>query len=444
MRKQKSSNPISRLREIKKNAFLGPAGAIFQGMSTLAIGNIAGRIIGVVSIPILTRLYDPADFGVLAVFTAFILILAPFMTLRYVLALPLPRRDGIAFNLLILSAGIMGCMSLIVACGLWVFGFQLFSLFSVEIMKSYWWLIVVGSIANSSYEILSLWATRQRVYKAIARTTVLQSFLGNLIKIILGVLAIKPFGLLIGQIVASSGGIVSLLLSFNVEFKRNRSLLSWRRIAVVAGRYRNFPFYRLPSQLLLVFSMQAPVLFFASFYHADTTGQLSMALTIIALPMSLLGQSMSNAFYAETAKLGPKKYCELRSITKDVVVKLLYISVVPALLFFFWAPELFSFLLGSNWYESGEFASRLSLYLLSQFATAPIISIFNVIEKHNIFLSLNIIRVLGLIVVFFILPRQFEITAFETISIYSMFMALFYIGIYIFIMRYLKSNKMGT
>jgi len=73
---------------------------VFKGMATLAVGNGLARIVGLASIPILTRIYSPEHFGVLSVFTALLLILTPLMTLRYELAVPLPSRHGASIEML--------------------------------------------------------------------------------------------------------------------------------------------------------------------------------------------------------------------------------------------------------------------------------------------------------------------------------------------------------
>lgn len=418
--------------------FSGPAGAVFRGMATLAAGSIAARVIGLASIPIVTRLYGPEDFGALAVFTSFIVILAPVITLRYVLAMPLPRRDGMAINLLALSSCIMLVMSLLLALALWSFGEQLLALFSMQQISPYWWLIVLGLLGTAGHEMLSLWATRKRAYKPIAQTTAIQSLLGNIVKIGFGLFAIKPLGLLIGQVIMSGGGIGSLWLHFNKDFSSNAHFISRRRMAIVAGRYRHFPVYRLPSQFLLIFSAQAPILFFANIYDAEVTGNLSMALIIIAIPMSLLGKSMSNAYYAEAAYVGKNEPGKLRQITKQVVSKLFFLSLLPAFVLFNWGPELFSLFLGDNWRNSGEFASLLSIYLVAQFVTSPVITIFNVLEKHVLFLAINAIRVLGLIFIFIVLPHCFSVSEYQLVLFYSFYMAFLYMSVYGFVVAYLK------
>jgi hypothetical protein len=75
---------------------------VFRGMATLALSSGVGRFVGIAAIPVLTRLYTPEDFGVLAMFSTVVAIFSPLVTLRYVLALPLSRHDGLAMNLVVL------------------------------------------------------------------------------------------------------------------------------------------------------------------------------------------------------------------------------------------------------------------------------------------------------------------------------------------------------
>src|SRR5690606_18420157 len=113
-----------------------------------------------------------------------------------------------------------------------------------------------------------------------------------------------PLGLLVGQAVNLSGGVGALFRAFVRDFRSNVQFVSLRRLRTVGAVYWEFPVYRLPSQFLLQLSMQAPLLFAASFYDAETTGQLGLALMAVALPVNLLGQSMSTAYQAEASKLG--------------------------------------------------------------------------------------------------------------------------------------------
>lgn len=147
-------------------------------MFTLALGSGIGRAIGVLSIPILTRIYTPDDYGVLSVFTALVFMLVPVLTLRYVTAVPLPRQEGTAMNLMVLSAVLMLASVLFFTLVLLFFAEPLLSLISMEALAPWWWLIVLGMLATACYEIMTAWGTRRRGYRTIARTQVVQSVVG--------------------------------------------------------------------------------------------------------------------------------------------------------------------------------------------------------------------------------------------------------------------------
>ena len=49
--------------------FFAGRGAFFQGVATVVTGTVISRIIAFAAIPIVSRLYSPEDFGVLALFS---------------------------------------------------------------------------------------------------------------------------------------------------------------------------------------------------------------------------------------------------------------------------------------------------------------------------------------------------------------------------------------
>ncbi|MCH4811975.1 lipopolysaccharide biosynthesis protein [Vreelandella neptunia] len=433
------------LKKILQKAFGGSASNVFKGMKTLAIGSGIAKIIGILAIPILTRLYSPEDFGVLAIFTAIITMLAPIITLRYVLALPLPRHDGMAFNLLIFSACLMLFTCLIVTIFLWVFGGFILPIFSMEVLIPWWWLISLGILGTVSYEMLTLWATRKRDYRAISKTNIGQSILGSFTKLLLGVLGIHPFGLLMGQLVNQSGGSGSLLKTYNNDFKKNWRHLRWSRMRKMAWVHRGFPIYRVPSQFLLIFCQQAPLFFAAIVFSSEVTGQLSLALMALVLPLSLIGGSMGKALYAESAALGIKEAAKIHEMAKDVQKKLLIVSIPAGLFLFFLGETVFTLAFGDEWIQAGQFASVLSFYIVFQFTSAPLMQLMNLLANQAAFLLINATRAV-LIVLTFYLVYVFDLSPHEFVVSYSFLMSCFYIYISFYIMRSvykagLKSSK---
>jgi O-antigen/teichoic acid export membrane protein len=320
-----------------------------------------------------------------------------------------------------------------------IFGQQIFSLFSLSQLLPYSNLIVIALIVSSAFEIASSWATRDRNYKGIARASALQGLLGNGSKVVLGLIVASPVALISGHLVSLGAGISLLVKNAKADIFGSVKYARPSLLLKVAGRYRHFPIFRLPSQLLLAFSTQAPIIFFSANFNENLTGQLSMALTIVAIPLSLFGQSMSRAYYGEIANIGTSNPSRIREITLDVSGKLLLFSIVPALILFTFGRVLFEVFLGLQWSAGGEFASLLSLYLVSQFVTAPIVAVFNVFEKQAFYLVVNALRGVGAATIFLVIPAYFETSANYLVLIYSLFMTFFYLAIYVYVLLYLRA-----
>lgn len=399
----------------------------------LATGSLMARAVGLVLLPIFTRLYSPADFGVMAVFSALVFMLMPAMTLRYVLAVPLPRHDGLALNILVLSLALMALSGLVVAIMLVAFGAPLLLLLGMKSIAAWWWLVVLALFGGGAYEGLMLWATRKRAYKAIARTQVTKSLAEAGTKLGFGLTTPGPLGLIVGQVVAQSGGIGALLRQFGGELRANWRHVRVSRLRKVAWRYRAFPIFRLPSQFLMVFSQQAPLIFAAGLFGEVTAGQLALALTVTAVPLALLGGSMGTALYGEAARIGIHEPHRLLRLVKTTQKRLVLIAIGPAAVLCLFGSPLFVLIFGQAWATAGQFASILSVYLLFQFTSAPMMQMMNLIDAQQMFLAINMVRaVLTLGLVF--ATASMDASALHFVSSYSVMMTVVYFAISIWLL----------
>src|SRR5215469_15611097 len=79
------------------------ANSTVRGTLTLAACTTLGAGLMVAVAPVLTHLFTPVTFGIVAVYTSIVSMAAPVVSLRYDLAILLPEDDNDAANVLILS-----------------------------------------------------------------------------------------------------------------------------------------------------------------------------------------------------------------------------------------------------------------------------------------------------------------------------------------------------
>lgn len=412
---------------------------MFKSIKILLLGNVFARSLTILVIPLLSRMYSPGDFGLLSIYTSVVSMAVPVLALRYPSAIPLAKSTKMAVNLIFLSFALGFISSIAISPFIAYLLIKFNSIEGVDYINVVI-ALTLGLCLLAIHEVGLNWITRTKEFHKIAKSTALQSITGNTIKIALGFVGFKPFGLLVGQIVQSGGA--AFLMSYGAfrSVRKNKHKISRISIVRAARRYRIFPLLRVPSNILLLMASQAPILLFSQSYGMANTGQLGMALAVTSIPVSLLGQSVSRAYYGEIARLGKNNRKELLTITLKIVGILFCISVLPAVLLFFRGEEILVFVLGESWSGAAQYASVLGPYIVGHLISYPIISVYNVLEKQKFFILMNVVRLLGVLVIFLWLPKYMSFSMYTTVVSYSTFMVVFFLALTLYTIMLLTSR----
>lgn len=354
-------------------------GSSLQQISFVVGGTFVAQVINIVILPVLSRIYSPADFGVIAVYSSMIFILSEVSGFRYHLAIPMPRQQRYAHALVYLSLIMQFVFVVIMSITLFFIGNYILDKVSMGDIAKYKLLIPIGVLGIGCYNILTQWSIREGFFSAIGKTRITQSVSGVLTKVVLGYLVAKPLGLLIGTIIGQAGGISTLLLAHFrkdgfPEFKIND-------IKKVCLKYRKFPLYNTWFGLINTLGGQIPVMMLSSFWGASETGLFTMASTLLSLPTTLIGQAIGQVFIQ---KASIARYSgDLPRLTLSVFVVLMQLGFFPIFFISFWGATLFSFFLGSRWGISGEYALALSPWLAIAFVYSPLSVLYVILERHE-------------------------------------------------------------
>lgn len=88
-------------------------GSAARDVATLSLGTLVAQAITIAVTPLLTRLYSPSDFGLLAVFLAVVSVGATLVTLRYETSILVPKENTESANLVLLSLILTGGLSVV-------------------------------------------------------------------------------------------------------------------------------------------------------------------------------------------------------------------------------------------------------------------------------------------------------------------------------------------
>jgi O-antigen/teichoic acid export membrane protein len=338
-----------------------------------------------------------------------------------------------------MNFGITTVMTALTAFAFMLFGDFIFRISNANGLQPYVWLIILTQFFAGIYETLSSFATRERAFKPIARTKMIQAFGGALIKIVSGFAHFGVPGLVIGQAYSQAGGSLVYYKSFKDTLKQSLHRVSMKRVIKTAKVYRDFPMFRLPSQFLLTFSIQAPLLMTGKFFGMATVGQLGLATSVLSLPVVLFGVSAGQAYYAEAARIGANNPREIYDLSKKVATKLFFVSLLPFAVLQIAAEPLFVLVFGKAWHQAGSFAAMLSVSLLAQFVVVPIVNVLSVLGRQGMFLMFNIMRTVSIVVLFYICG-QIGMQANSVILIYSFVLAINYALMAMVIFKVIRSR----
>lgn len=396
-------------------------------MGLLAGGTALAQGVSVLASPLLTRLYSPEDFGVLAVFAALLGMLAVVASLRYDLAIPLPGSDDDALSLLLLSLCIVTIVSCIGALVIWLFPESIANLLNARQLRPYLWLLPVGIVTTGTYQALSSWAVRQRAFGALARTKLNQGIGGTGTQIVGGALSSSPAGLIVGQLLGQSAGILTLARQV---WPRARVSSTWLQSALRgAVRYRHFLFFGTPAALMNSAGLQLPGLLLASLYGVESAGWYLLSRRVIGAPIDLIGRSVSQVYFGEAAVAARSSISAMRSLFLKFAFRLLALGVIPVMALLIFSPTVFRLVFGPSWDPAAVFTQLLCLMLLAQFIVAPLSQTFVILERQHFSLSLNALKVTIAFSSFYI-PHTMGLPVTSAVLTYSVGMFLYYVLVF--------------
>lgn len=258
----------------------------------------------------------------------------------------------------------------------------------------------------------------------MSSSQIIQALSDFSLKFILGKLSFSSYGLIAGHSLQLAPSIIFCVFHIRkISFLKTK-VVKIKTILLIIFKFRDFLFYRLPSQFFLSYSMQVPLVFFGAFYTKEDTGQLSLALMTLSVPVTLIANNIGYVFYSEISQIRSNSF--LKKVTYNTIKKSMLLAIIPTGILFFGGNILYRFVFGDEWALAGDFAEILSINLFFQFITLPLINIFTVMRENKFFLYINIIRSFVTTTPFFI-AYIYGLNSKTVIYIYVIFAIAYYI-----------------
>lgn len=344
-----------------------------RSIAVVTSGTAGAQVITMAFAPVITRLYGPEPYGILGTFVAILAVATPIAALAYPIAVVLPRRDKEALSLLKLSAYVSLVVASLLAGGLWIGGEAAIALLGLEAVGGFIYLLPIAMLFAAWKQMARQWLIRKKAFGVVARSAVSHSGLLNSAKALAGL--VHPVGAVLIVLSTLGNALHTVLMLIGIRRRTTVDRVEPEdgqepRLAELAARYRDFPIYRGPQNLINAGSQNLPIIMLAAFFGPAAAGFYTLAKTVMGMPIALLGNSVQDVFYPRVTEAANSGEDVSRLIVKSTL-GLLGIGILPFGIVFIFAPWFFGVVFGADWVQAGGYARWLALFFLFSLINKP-------------------------------------------------------------------------
>jgi O-antigen/teichoic acid export membrane protein len=315
-------------------------------------GPVLTQIIGIFTIPIITRLFDPDVFGE---FSAIMSIVAPIgvlICLGYESSIVLANKKRDAIDLFVLCVLITLFITFLSLLIVSYYYYYFPESITKKVNSKFLLIIPVFLFFGGFTQSLRYLNVRDKNFGTISLANVTSTSFEKFFIIFFGfILNASSFILLIGSLVDSI--IRPIIYSFKTINKellvlvRETKLKDLKNLVI---KYKKFPLYILPTNLFARLTKDIPVLMFLFFFTSYEVGL----------------YAFGEVFYQKEANSKSKSLDFLKQLLKFNF----WIGLFPFVVLAIFGDIIFTVFLGSEWTEAGTYSQVLSFLIFIRFITS--------------------------------------------------------------------------
>jgi lipopolysaccharide exporter len=368
-------------------------GSFGRAMAQTLTGAMATTLVSLVLMPIITRLYTPHEYGLMSLMLAMSNILGMGSTLFYQHAFILPEDMRELDALVKLTLVLTGVSTLVCVGVAWI-GYGLDVLpGTVADLGGFVFFVPLLSMLTALGNVLHQYMVRQKQFGVRAQSMAFGNLFGKLYAVVSGgFFTANLGGLVYGQVLGGLLKICWVFRSVEIRFWSRAVDVPMGMVGDVAGKYRSYPRYYLPSFFANQLSNDLPLYVVGYWYGNTFGGQYSMAYNLLQIPLNVLGVSSSPVLMRQGQEvLAAEGMDGLHAYLYGVGKRLFVWSLLPLGVCCVWGDVVFAWVLGSGWKTASVFGAGMAVYTIFQVVYTALSGMFRVLRKEYLAFRSNVL-----------------------------------------------------
>ncbi|HDZ6643389.1 TPA: type 8 capsular polysaccharide synthesis protein Cap8K [Staphylococcus aureus] len=387
------------------------------------------QVILIITTPIITRLYSPAEFGEFTIFSNIAMILIPIINARYDLLIVNAKNDRSA-NILSQISFLISLLILLILIPILAISAWLYPNFILDFI-----FIIIMLFLVSLTNIFTNYLNKERKYKVLSLINVFRAGSMALLQIIFGLLSLGSLGLIIGFSLSYITGITLGYKTFKKHFNIVRNKEETKALFL---ENKNQLVYSTPSILLNSLSFSVVVFFIGILYTNTEVGIFGMAIRVLGIPVTIISLGLSKIFMQQA-----NDYYIERGNFRNLLLKfsstLVIVSIILYVPLYLFSEELVNILLGHSWVDAITVIKIvIPLFVIRLIVSTVSLSVI-VLQKQQLELILQALFLIGTTVTF-VISKMLNLTFLNFVSINTAVLIVSYM-IFFIALYYFAKNK---
>lgn len=369
----------------KWQSFRGSTRSPFAQKLTLLVGGSAlAQLISIGSLPFVTRLYSPREFGIIAIFLSFFGYWASNLSLRYDHAIIVADDDSESHLILRIATVNVVVMSLVGSLILCLM--QRGNVLDYGVLPV--WTPILSAFIFLFFGLFSVfrsWALRAGLIRQISQASLYRSSVNALSRVSLGLADWGVLGLFIAELLSAIASVPNLYQLTVSHYAYSKPFHAGPLTLVqTAKKYSKFVLIDAPSTWVDALAFSLPVPIVAFLYGPESAGFFALSRTLVAAPNSQIGAAVADLFQVELAKsIQVGDLSRAKRLFHKLLIRLLLIGFAPLLLFMTLAPWLMPVVFGSKWVEAGKIVAVIAPWFYVALVISPLSRATSVLQAQE-------------------------------------------------------------
>lgn len=366
--------------------------------ATVVSGNVLAQVISMLAYLVLTRIFSPSDYALFNIFYSYIEVLVILSTCKYELAVVVAHDDRETSAVMRFALRLNAVVALLLLTLVAVLYFAGGLPDSFSSLGAIVLLIPPMVFFSGSSRVYAALFNRLHRYRLIAAYETTNASAGSVLKALFGLVGLKQAGLPLGAVLGQASA--NLLYRFRLRGVALPKVSRSEQVAA-ARKHRNFPLFVASKDFINSLSASLPFLWLAMYFDRADVGLFGLAFTVVFRPVNLINNACERVLYARTAE-SVRAHRSIGSVIRHFLLVVAAVAVPVAVVGWFVAEPLFTFLFGSNWTGCGVYVRALLPWIVLSLSSTSLTFVSNIFSTQRIefgfYLVLFLLRVAAIAV----------------------------------------------